>query len=250
MHKKGQVTLFILLGFILLIIIILALLFKTEIASTLQISTLTSESVLPEEVQEVKDLILSCLLHLEEENVYLLGLNGGDLYQKIPNYLVYGTLTIPYLYDQGQNNMLELNEWEQNLENSFNLNYQNCMLEFTDYKLDYGESEVDVKIESNYIEWNIYWPIMITKNDITYTVYDFVNEQEIRLGSLYEIINLIIENQIYNNEFCLSCLSDIGIQNNIEINIENQNEGTLFLVKDKLSQLYEQDYQFIFATRY
>ncbi|MFH1456070.1 MAG: hypothetical protein ABIF40_03915 [archaeon] len=249
MPKKGQVTILIILGLILFIIIILGFFFRSELVDMFQKSGFVEESVLPNEVQELKDQIYSCLYDLSNDAVYNLGLTGGYLYETPLSFLEYDIYAVPYLYDKGQNNVVDLTVWENDLASYMKANYQNCVKDYENFDLSYGNIEPIVVIE-DLVTWDIYWPISVKYNSIEYRINDFSLNQNIYLFQLHEALNFIIENQIYDNKLCVSCITDITLDYNLEINFENLDEGTLFMITDKNSQVYDEDFQFVFASRY
>jgi len=248
MPKRGQVTLLIILGLIILIIVSFGLFYRADLIEMFQ-TGIVQESVLPNEVQEVKDQIHSCLYDLSDDAVYNLGLTGGYLSEIPLSFLEYDVYAVPYLYDLGENNLVELIVWENSLGEYMKSNYQDCVKDYENFDLSYGNIEPVVVIEDQ-VTWDIYWPISAEYNSIKYTINDFSIDQNVKLFQLHEALNFIMENQIYDSKFCVSCLTDIALDYNLEIDFENLDEGTLFLVTDKNSQVYDENFKFVFASRY
>jgi len=81
MEKRGQVTIFIIIGIILLIILALFLYFRGESLD------LEPQEKIPSEFVPVRNLIEECMQVHAKEGIYLLGIQGG--YTKLPIDILY-----------------------------------------------------------------------------------------------------------------------------------------------------------------
>ncbi|NCN22546.1 hypothetical protein GW934_03595, partial [Candidatus Falkowbacteria bacterium] len=81
MQKRGQVTVFIILGIVVLVAIALVFMFRSELVSQDFESEMNS-IIVPQQLVPVKQYFDACLIDVAEEGIMVLGEQGG--YIKIP----------------------------------------------------------------------------------------------------------------------------------------------------------------------
>ena len=97
MSKKSQVTIFIILGIIIVFIIgFLILLRYTDLQSYFDNLNIEKFSVSPQ-IKNVNDFVIDCLELSGEEALYFIGQHGGYYNEKIQNYN-----GIPYYLNEGK----------------------------------------------------------------------------------------------------------------------------------------------------
>jgi len=130
-----------------------------------------------------------------------------------------------------------------------------CTKDFADFpnlKIRQRNIETIAQIENDEIILNVNYPLSITQEDETFLLEEFENIKiPIRLGTAYNVAYKIIEEQIENpNKICLSCLIDLGIENDLLIDLLNYDEETtVFTIRDENSIINNRPYEFKFAIK-
>ncbi len=184
MKSKGQMTIFIIFGFILLIAIGFIFYIRT-------ISVETGEDVsdIPLEIRPVKNFVDDCLNEVAVPGIYDLAAHGGFIYAypntlktEIDEYVIYlenGQITIPQI-DFIEN---ELSVFvEQSLEVCTN-NFEN----FEYLSFDLGEIDAEVKLAKEDINIKVNYPIKIIQQGRNTTISEFFTIIPIRLKHIYNI---------------------------------------------------------------
>jgi len=73
----------------------------------------------------------------------------------------------------------------------------------------------------------------------------------VRLGIVYDSAKQMIDAQVGREDICLSCISNISLENNLTVDISAYDEETsLFRVIDQQSQIDEAPFEFIFLNKF
>jgi len=121
MMKRGQVTIFIALAIVILIVIALVSYYFGDFTVS------TKEISLPHNVLKFKESRDRCVENSGTLSLLLLGLQGG--YYEIPeDSLNLGDVRVVYLADAGENRLLSMNEIEQNYYRLFNEKLADCLI--------------------------------------------------------------------------------------------------------------------------
>ena len=248
MEKRGQVTIFIILGVVLISTIGIFLYFSEF--SLMSLINMGTESI-PSEILPIYEFVNDCVKSSGEETLYLIGQQGG--YPYLPESSL--DIDIPYYFD-GENSILPSKETiEEQIGNYINLKIFFCtksFIDFLDFEVAQNLASTEVIILDNVVNIQVNYPLNIKKGDTTYQLSEFKETFDIRLGTIYKTAEEITSLQEQNPpEICLSCIIDLGIENNLNINIEDYGEDTvIFTIADQNSILLEDAYKFVFANKY
>ena len=202
MRKRGQLSIFIVFGLILLFGLLFFLfqdrLIKSEVVET---------SILPQEILPVKDFIESCVAQVGEESVIRLGEQGGYLYY--PSFIANdplasispnGFTSVPYWYLFGQNRVPELLDMEEDLSKYMNDRLPVCLRNFEDFKNQFKVTELSpistlVSIANEEVDYDIEYTLKIEKlrAEDEYFLKTFKVGIPARLKRVYEFARLILE---------------------------------------------------------
>lgn len=214
MHKKGQITIFIIIGIIIVFAGILYFVLRDN----------SSIESIPVEIQPIESAFLSCLEEKLDLGVRVMGAKGGyifnpplidgSVYQPFSSQLDFVGTQIPYwYYVQGSN--IESSQFptkefmESELNDYMARNIGDCNLnEFSDqgYSIELGVPEIKTHINENSINLEISMPLSVTKDFQTtiITKHDF--EFDSNLGLLYDAAT-----NIYQRELSQSFLENYSI---------------------------------------
>ncbi len=202
--KKGQVTIFIIVGILLLLGVVLVILIKKEVVQ------LTPEELsLPEEGR-VEDIVRNCVYRLGNEALFTLGLQGG--YIDVPSELSYDGSThlrlspvhvIPYWAVGMDVRIPSPQEIEQRLNEYLQKNLQSCVFSQESYLQTYDlieKSDPDVKttLAEKTVLFSVRWEIEVrTKaGERVAELFQHDVAVPVRLKALYETARKIVEREM------------------------------------------------------
>src|SRR3989344_6905037 len=208
MEKRGQVTTFIIVGVVLLIVILLALFLREDVFVNIS-KVKNTDIYLKSQMNEIINEVNTCVDLEANKALKTLGDQGG--YFTPRNYLSYYGYNIAYLCSEVKdektcrNNMLI----EERLENDLNLylkdRLKKCIdlrkfkegFKLHDYELKYDLGAFDLKtdIEKKNVRFEIFLPIELISGDVKFSKDKFVKIVDIPFGEI-----IIIANDILNSE--------------------------------------------------
>ncbi len=243
MNKKGQFTLVVVLGIVVLLLIGLFILFQKDIFGFVGIG---EELAYPSEVQEIVVHVQECVDTSVQEGVANIGYTGGyyvlpslsytheDLGASVPYYSYDGnTVMISNFYMEG-----ELSQYVTSLISS-------CidLAQFSDFTLTEGDIVVSSTIEDLNVFVQVRYPLTATAGESSYTLPELY-ESDIAspLGTVYDVASSIITRIEENpNTVEYGSLLGYGLSKIVVAPIE---QGVL------LYTLQQENVHFLFAVHY
>jgi hypothetical protein len=174
MAKRAQLTLFILLG----LMIVAAALVYYFMSSRDSSSGLERLIEAPAEIQPLKLFVESCISEQLQQAVKDLPLQGG-YYERPPLSTTYSGLTIPYYY---HHEALSQMPSEQVLGNQIALFLEDrlpdCIQDFRalrqgGFDIDAGELSASALLAQGSVDAEISYPLRVRRNDFSYTIDRF-----------------------------------------------------------------------------
>jgi hypothetical protein len=241
-NRKAQITLFII--FAILIVTLIGVLFAYRM------NILNIGGVNPE-IAPINSFVIDCIKQSGEEAIYNIGQTGGYFEEtnlSTDNNIAY------YLY--GENNLMpskekiqdELSDYMNNMLFFCTKNF----IDFPDFNVKQGEIKTKTTIEDNQVVFNVNYPLSIEKENNTYLINDFKDtEIPVRLGIIYGINELIMEDQMKNKkDICASCLNEWANEKDLYIDMYDYEGSLVFVVTDTNSKINEKEFAFYFANKY
>lgn len=257
--KRGQVTVFVIVGIVLAIAIILMFTFRERIIQGVNEVGITGTLAMSSEAKQVQSDMTGCIKSLAETGVALMALQGGytDL-GNIPHtdtrsrisYLPYtGTA---YMYYQGKNTVPTKETMEKQLAYFITENSMACQKQYPGLEVSYGNMSTSIKINEDNIQIKTNSIVKVKKEQKESSFNSLNTEVAVRLGKVRDVLNQIAEEQIKTSksEICTSCITRIAAQNNMEINIDRIGEDIFYLVTDQKSKLGGNNFIFISANKF
>ena len=224
MKKRGQVTLFIILG-IALLVIVGSIFFLREIVFKDQLARLREKAgIVPEQIKPVKNLLDNCAEEVAFDGIQLLGLQGG--YIDIPNDIIPrstvnpfsnslevfpgSTLKVAYWFYETANGIQKntiptISEMEAELNNYVDENYNTCLENLTAYE-DIGYSlefldnvNTETKIRDNSVEVTVNYPVNVELKDVSAKLNNHFADVDVELGKFYKTAKSIQEKENEDN---------------------------------------------------
>ncbi len=245
-NKKGQVTIFIIIG---ILIVAGVVLFFTLREDTIESNT---EQV-PSEAQSIQTYIQNCLEESVEESIFYISERGG--YFEIPSNLESDVFEAPYYIKKGKVTMITKPEMESELSKAIKDNLNKCIAgfyEFEEYEIREGEISVSSSIKDELISIEVSYPLKIIRGDFVHNLKKFKTEKKVRLGMIYEAISQYIQEQEEIPEgFCISCYLSVSEDYDFVTDILDTSEDSkIFLVTDYNTQINDNELIYSFAGEF
>ncbi len=209
---KGQITLFVIIGIVILLIVGVAYYYRESIISGLRgdIGEKVSQSL---EEQEIREYVAGCVEKVAREAVDIVGLQGGYILvpldvgvNQIDNLVLFGDLNIPlWFYDKENNvqrvNVPSLEDIENEIGEYIDVNLARCTSYrlFEDYDIKEGAAKSNVKIRNNLVDVNVNFPVSVKTKKSVFNLDNFNVEIEAPLGELYSVAKEIFEKEDKNH---------------------------------------------------
>jgi len=235
-YRKGQMTLFIIIG---LAVIILGGIFFYFIQKSGS-ENVVDELSYPNEIQEKIEAIEDCIEDKIEDELLSVGTNGGNPSSE-ERYTVleyYGLLETDYVYTfiDGGSTLIEIEEIEEYLVeeiDAFSCYAEQGVIAFPSVEVEVGE-EVNVRVTAT---------ATVSDGNTTYTLSpenEFI--YEINLGGIHNLSEQIISNpQLIDYDLLLES------EFNIEV-IHPEEFTIIYVIEDEEATLQDESYKFMFAV--
>ncbi|MBI4141588.1 hypothetical protein HY484_01540, partial [Candidatus Woesearchaeota archaeon] len=200
--KKAQITIYIILGLILMISIAIVsyVTQKKELAPTEVIHV-------PEEAKPVHEFVTSCLTQIAQNAVVQLGLQGGYLYipreiERTPtSYLSLDAehkFKLPYWYYEGQDRTPNIEDLQNQLDRFLRENNQLCT-SFEKFEPAVIEIIDDIKpqtiIGEETVTFTIKWPMLIKISERTTKIENFAIQLPVKLKQAWQLANNVMQTE-------------------------------------------------------
>ena len=247
MAKRGQVTTFIIVGIVLLIVIILAL-FARDFGVGV-----APKKYLESNLEPVEDEVGRCADDIALKGLNLIGSQGGDMNPS--NYKLNDGNKIKYLCLNIQNdkrcmNILDpLSNIEKQLNDFMNFEMNKCVdLNkfkgfFERYDIKSGNPKIEARILDDNVLINVDYPITLTKEGQKITLPKVVRKVDVPLGSLYGDVYNIVQSHASLGEFD-SLPYMLGRRGEVEIETLKPYPDTIYILNKRNS-----NYIFQFAIQ-
>ena len=247
MEKRGQVTLFIIIGIVIVILIALGVYFRGELFDAVG---LTEELSYPSEIQEVVDEVQDCVDISTYEAVVSVGYKGG-YYNTPSSAFINEYVTLPYYNYNGTNYIISLEEMESELSEYVEFLVGSCVeLDDYEYEFDYGAVDATTVVNNNSVEFEVDYPIDVTVGENVYNIEDsYEVVVEANLGWLYDVAANLVDYSIrYPDEINYDYMLEQGVAS---IKFVPYEEGAIvYILKDTTSFNGEENYTFMYAEYY
>ncbi|MBS3141646.1 hypothetical protein J4405_05905 [Candidatus Woesearchaeota archaeon] len=246
MNKRGQVTVFIILGIIILAAIVLVF-YLTGNTLVNQ-----SEQKVNIETKPLKNYVGDCLEKTGNDALNLIGKQGGVITPV--NYRLYENDKVNYLcYAETDNSVcanlypnlkgtitLELNDYiSKKMKECVDLS----LFKDAGYKVEEGKMNVNTSIYNKKVVITLDYPLTIAKGDIVVKENKFVKEFNVPLGEILKVVYDIVESEINVGSF-ENLVYMIATHGQVEIEKQTREDSRIYIIN-----LWQNNYKFKFAVR-
>jgi len=242
MHKRGQIALFVIIALLIVGGAFAVLYTQTDLFKK-------TEQINPE-IAPINSFIKNCVKSVGEDALIITGLQGG--YFNLPSNSFAGKV----YYAFGNKSFFpKKQDIEGQISYYMNEKLPLCTNNFADFPDFIVNASKEIVSKSSIIrdkvKFDVNWNVLIKKGDSIYRISSFSNEVPSRLNTIYSINQRINEENLEGNSFCISCIANLGAENNIRIDVLNFDNSTrLFVLTDNQTLIDNTPYQFIFMDRY
>jgi len=240
--KKAQVTIFIIIGVILIAAVIFAMFLKPVPDGI--------EEPIPENFQPINNFIENCVQETSENSIIEIGYKGGISFDmEVPR------LGDFYYFYKGQGNLITKETIEDQISKEIKKTFFRCARsfeDFPDFLIEEGSMEVQSRIEDENVLVKVKYPVTITKDEKTILIEDFNANVPVRLGIIYNVLTEINQEQLKNPEaICINCLNEFAEKSDLYIEFYDfDDEIVIFIIRDENSKINNQDFQWRFGHIY
>lgn len=215
--KRGQTTVFIIIG----IIILVSIGTFFYVSKVVKEGGLESEReralLVPKQVEPIKTFIEACIDQVSRNGINLIGLQGG--YSNMPEDVfagasqnifsnslqIFRNLKVPYWYYEKASGVQESQKpskgnMEGELNNYINRNLADCVkdtsvFEPQGYEFAFGEVDAESTINTDSVDIKVTYPINVKFKDIYFNFDEFNKDLDVPLGRLYELAERIMDSE-------------------------------------------------------
>jgi len=248
MKKRGQVTLFIILGIVILTVIILVFFLRDMLVETV-LGPSGTKRVVSNEADSIRDNIVSCIDEKAKPALEILGRQGGNF--NPTKYRAYKGNKVNYLCynipnsDKCLNQMLLKSKLEAELNDYLNKEIFSC-IDISSFagntEITTGEFKVSTEIGDDNVLVNVDYPIAIKRKEITQSINEFSKSVDIPLGKIIPAVNDILNDEAMGRGFDI--VNYIKAKKSLyDISVIQPSSDKIYIVN-----IFEDEYQFQFAV--
>jgi hypothetical protein len=238
MNFKGQVSIFVILG---VVVIVGVLLFMNLRGG--------SDEATDPVVEPIYNFVEVCLEELTGTSILEVSKKGGYFYYP-ENVMDNG---IPYYLYEGKNYQPSRDKIGDQIGLFIEDQLYYCLNDFGSfptYEVVQGNPESSIIINEDSVISRLKLPLTITKDEKVYQVENFEVNVDARLGIILDSVDFFMEDQMRHQEsLCLFCGHDISTTYDLEFTTVNIGEGILIGIKDKKILVNNQEVLFAFANK-
>ncbi len=243
-RKKGQITLFIILGLVILVLSLMAYI----VSLNTQKSELTPDEVSELDVKPVREYMQRCMEEVGTDALELIGAQGG--YYILPDGFDYNDAQSAVFFDNAAITP-SMATIESELSDFMNEFIYDCTGEDIGFSFEEGNPITKTTVAQDKVTFNVNADLTLFQQEKSNNLQPFlVTIEPMRLGKIYDISRAIVNELVKDPEtVCLSCLVELAEQNNLKIAVNMIGEKkVLFTIKDYTTDI-EEPYVFRFVAQ-
>jgi hypothetical protein len=254
---KSQITIFLLVGIMLVFIVIFVFSLIYSISKEKITSQQETISTTNNKAEVLRTLVEQCLEDVGENALITIGYRGGRDSLGTP-FLQTNTMSINYGYYLGEGNNPSLKEMQTSLKILLENNIESCVISSLENRGEnfffYGAlisletPEVDVEITEDSTIFMLHLPIKLSMGDIEKKLENFSPiEIPVRLKDMNAISTSIVK-QLTINPYFIDAFYLLDQTFSFDISFITP-DTYIFLITDNQTKIDNEPYQFLFATK-
>ncbi len=239
MLKRGQITTFIIVGVLVLVV--------TGLILFLSKSLIKDKTAVEEEKAQgastlsapIQNYIERCVEETSKEAITFVSQQGG--YYQLPE-LSDTSLLLPYYFYQNGSELISKEELENQISQYIDQELFFCVRNFAyfeeqGYQIKQQEISTTTSVNPIKVIVSVQFPVTIKKGEVTTSLVKFSTSTNSRIGTVHQLLVEFFQQQSKEpNSICLSCLSKLAAENDLRtrISIVNENEYKFVVIDDKV----------------
>ncbi|MBW3002181.1 hypothetical protein KY338_03420 [Candidatus Woesearchaeota archaeon] len=209
--KRAQVTVFIIIG----IILLLSAVFVGYLIYRQSARPVEEAIIVPEDVKPVHEFITTCLYQTSKRGVALMGQQAGFIYVPAIISNTYearinldnkGAFVVPFWYYEGEDRTPSLDFMQKELQRYVYEHLNECLGDLESFKGEYDIVEKDdllpsVTIAEEDVVVKLKWPLQLTSLGKTTFMEDYVARLDVKLKKAHEIASKVMKYENDNSFF-------------------------------------------------
>lgn len=246
MDRKGQLTLFIIIGIVLVFSVAIILYIQQQALTSFKADEL---SALSNEMQPVKLYVDKCIEDTVVPGIIYLGTQGGYLNPPLETLFTENAL-IPYYYNKGANTMPSLNTLQDEIAAYVESAVPVCTDGFTQFPFNIttGAIKATARIGEQNIVIGVKYPITAKLSGKEEHIENFVLQVPIRLGHIYDIAQQVVQKETKTpDQIDLAYFSRLDVGVNV---LPYDKDSSVIVITDSKSKINGIPYQLFFANKF
>ena len=249
-NVKGQITLFVIIGIVIIAIIAIFLSMRSQVSETKPVS----KGV---DVEPVQLYVESCIKSVGEDAIVFTSRQGG--YFELPELSTTDYFSnTAYYFSIDKNLMPSQERVEKEISKYMDNELFFCLKNFEDFR----KEGMDIKIANistttlilpSSVLFKVNMPLTIKTQQAKTGLSDFSGSLEnIRLKTIYNITKDMTEEQMKKfDSICVSCILRMAIENDVYVDLQRLgNDTVVFTITDNNSIVKNQPLEYVFANKY
>lgn len=236
MEKRGQITVFIILGVVLVVVFALVL-FLVYSKGTSQDQQATDVSRAP--VDSVKLYVDNCLWKVTEEGAKFVAERGG--YYALPEASTTDALkNAPYYVFEGVNLRPLKEQVERSLGRYVEENLQFCTQNFVSFPftIEFGKVKANPVLDVQQITMTVNFPVSVIVGDARTDLSEFQVSLDSPLGLMYAASEDLVNSALAFDGLCLDCLEEVSNKYDLEVDAVRTSPEEIFFILSKEELVY------------
>tara|TARA_Y100000034_G_C6845177_1_gene382796 strand:- start:525 stop:1271 length:747 start_codon:yes stop_codon:yes gene_type:complete len=235
MYKKGQLTIFIIVGLMLLTFLGIFLIYSNN-DSEVEIETIDKHNI--------QLYVDKCIQTSLDETLMNAGLKGGYILPP-ENSLRTLHLSVPYYYDEGRISIPSEEDIYNEIKTYFKLTLLECVNNFEvfEYNFSFNEiKEIELDTFRGYVRAKVEFPVSVYSLDQSVKLNDFEGKSSLKFIDLYEASSKIIE-RVKETPYAIDLSFTSSLENHVDI--YEQSPGIIVYAVHATNS----DFMWVFATK-
>lgn len=212
MNKKAQITWFILVGIVVLIVGG----FFIYLYSTRSDKEIEKVIEIPANIMPIKNYVEECIKELTPPGIYLLAAKGGYIYS-YKEVLNSGNIQVAYHAVYNENASPSMEFMEQELSTYVEEALKNCIdfSTFPQFKIEAGEMHATSSFGKERVVVDLNYPVTIISQDSKIVIAQYTAEFPFRLGHILNIKEKTLSNLLNTGQVGFDLLSSFDVEFNV-----------------------------------
>jgi hypothetical protein len=238
-NKKAQITIFIIMGIIIIISVGIIFISKSKISQ---------KEGIPNEIVPIYSFVSDCIKQTGENAVNYIGETGGYSNKEKEVFVAF------YFYNE-TSYIISKDRLEEEISNYINENIQGCVNDFSsfaEFLIEVGDMRTNVEIQENSVILNVNYPLQISKDKKTYLLEEFEGVTlPIRLGVVYDLAYEMTQEQVHQKDsVCITCIAELANDRGLNVKMDDYDDYTIiYTITDENSLVNNNPFIFKFAYK-